>query len=169
MKVFTHGSNINFACSAREMTGSELERLIHEYQQEYRELLFGKIDLEQSEIYVYGTLEEAVINEDGDRCRFRYRSEQGEGMEEHPFDQLLLSQEAHFDIIDEKKGRTGYRVLYVTFLEDGEDRETSYFFADANGVSQPLACVAEFWQQVIDIGRDVDFTMTGCSRECGCE
>jgi hypothetical protein len=169
MKVFTHGSNINFQCSAREITGSELERLIHEYQKEHPALLFGKIDLNQSEIYVYGTLKQAEINEDDDRCCFRYRSEQGDGMEKHSFDQLLLSQEAHFDIIDEKKGRVFYRVLYITFMEEDTGKETSYFLADADGVSQPLACVAEFWQQVVEVGRDVDFTLSGCSSECGYE
>jgi hypothetical protein len=81
---------------------------------------------------------------------------------------LLLSQEACFDILDDQKGRLRYRVIYLTFIEH-EGGETTYFIADGQGVSNPLACVAEFWQQVYEVGRDVDFNLSGCSKECGCE
>ncbi|MBA4601369.1 hypothetical protein [Thermoactinomyces mirandus] len=165
MKVFAHGCNINFQESVREMFVPDLKRLFEKALAESDQLLFGKIDLEKQEIIVYGRLKEIVFSEGKNDFVFTYQLQNcPENKEERQkLEELYLSHEACFDIVDEKRGTIPYRVLYVTFMNENSGDETTYFVADERGGSQPLACVAEFWQQVYELGRDIDFEMFGCT------
>lgn len=165
MKVFAHGCNINFQESVREMFVPDLKRLFDKAFAEHEHLLFGKIDLEKEEIVVYGHLKEIVFSEQNNDCLFTYQLKDNpdQGEERQKLEELYLSHEACFDIVDEKRGATPYGVFYVTFVNEDSGDETTYFIADEQGASEPLACVAEFWQQVHELGRNIDFEMFGCT------
>ncbi len=177
MKVFAHGCNINFQKSVREMFVRDLQRLFDKAFAEHEHLLFGKIDLEKEKIILYGRLENIVFSEERDDCLFTYqlKNNPDKGEERQKLEELYLSHEACFDIVDERRGAIPYRVLYVTFMNEDSGDETTYFVADELAVSQPLACVAEFWQQVCELGREIDFEMFGCTghdlskHSCHCE
>ena len=177
MKVFAHGCNINFQESVREMVISDWKRLLDKMLDQQDKTLFGKIDLEAKEVRVYGRLESFDYDEEGNRCTFSFQwmDEPKQEEENQKLEDVYLSHEASFDIVDEQAGPVHYRVLYITFMDEETGDETTYFFADEESVSEPLACVAEFWQQVWELGRDIDFEMFGCSvydinrKPCGCE
>ena len=177
MKVFAHGCNINFQESVREMVISDWQRLLNKMLNEQKKTLFGKIDLEAEEIKVYGRMESFRYDEEDNHCSFTYRwiHEPKQEEEKQKLEELYLSHEASFDIHDEQFGSIHYRVLYITFMDEETGKETTYFFADEESVTEPLACVAEFWRQVSELGRDIDFEMFGCSaydinqKPCGCE
>ncbi|MGA8943468.1 MAG: hypothetical protein WB502_12270 [Thermoactinomyces sp.] len=165
MKVFAHGCNINFQESVREMFVPDLKRLFDKAFAEQERLLFGKIYLDKEEIVVYGYLKNIVFSEENNECLFTYqlKDRPGDREERQKLEELHLSHEACFDIVDEKQGTVPYQVLYVTFMEEDSGGETTYFVADDQRVTQPLSCVAEFWQQVCELGRDIDFEMFGCT------
>jgi hypothetical protein len=176
MKVFSHGCVVNFQESTREMFSSDLDRLINDLIRQTDEVLFGTVDLEKQEVRVFGHAKAVRLDEENNRCEMMFTLLEEAAAEtiHHPFEDLLISHEALFDILDEVKGQVSYRVIYVTFADWKTDREITYFFADENAVTQPLACVAEFWQQVSEVGRDVDFSLSGCTahdlnRICDCE
>lgn len=164
MRVFTHGSNVNFQTSAREMYASDLHRLLQRRLQESTSLLLGTLDLNRQELKIYGTLVQAEISEEKNQCSFTFSlmNQEGEQTIEHSYEELLISHEARFDIIDDQKGNVEYGVLYISFLNEQTGEETTYFFADEKEVSNPLACVVQFWEKVHEVGRDIDFNLTGC-------
>ncbi|MBA4492933.1 hypothetical protein ACFO25_08410 [Paenactinomyces guangxiensis] len=165
MNAFSHGCVVNFQESVREMFASDLDRLINDLLKQSDAVLLGTIDLEKEELHLYGHARTIQFDEQTNRCEIVFTT-----MEEQPgetirysLEDLVISHEALFDIVDEGKGQVSYRVLYVTFANPESGQETTYFLADENAVSHPLACVAEFWQQVSEVGRDVDFNLSGCS------
>ncbi|TCS94942.1 hypothetical protein [Hazenella coriacea] len=165
MKVFPHGSNVNFQTSTREMFDSHLEQLLQRYM-EGKQILFGTIDVNNDELRIYGTATSVRINNENKECEFQYQlndDSHQSGQISVSFDELLISHEASFDLLDEDHGTVPYKVIYVTFENPETGEETTYFFADEKGVSQPLSCVVEFWSQVSEVGRDVNFELTGCT------
>ncbi|SFI99891.1 hypothetical protein [Thermoflavimicrobium dichotomicum] len=165
MRVFSHGCNINFSESTREMFAPDLNKIIQQYIKDSDSVLFGMIHLEEEALYVFGRAQQVVIDEPNNRFAVTYMQMEKPLTEniELPFENLEISHEAIFDVIDEQKGQVQYRVIYVSFWDEGEKKERTYFFADEHLVSNPLECVAAFWEQVTDVGRDVDFNMTGCT------
>jgi hypothetical protein len=166
MKSFTHGMLFNFQEAAREMFARDINRKVNDYLAAYPQSLFGTIDLDSESIYVYGHLRQASFDEEADRCEFDYVAAEGEqGVESCSYEELLITHEAGFDIIEEEDGSPlYYDVLYVTFMDDATGKETTYFIADEKRVNQPLAYVGEYWRQVSEVGRDIDFQMSGCSK-----
>jgi len=164
MKVFTHGSNVNFQESAREMVPADLADVLKRYLSESNALLFGTIDLGQEELRQYGYVRAIHIDEAQFRCIFLPFESKEEREITYAMDELLISHEAHFDVVDQKSGQLRYQVAYVTFEPDDVDQnnEITYFFADAERVENPLMYIATFWEQVHEVGRDTDFAMTGC-------
>lgn len=165
MKVFPHGSNVNFQTSTREMFDSHLEQLLQRYI-EGKKILFGTIDVNNDELRIYGYSTSVKINDETAECQFSYTVYEAPNQIEQitiAFDQLLISHEARFDIVEDDDHTVSYKVIYVTFEHPETSEETTYFFADEQGVSQPLACVVEFWNQVSEVGRDVDLEATGCT------
>lgn len=164
MRVFTHGSMVNFQASAREMYASDLHRLLQKRIQQNSSILFGTIDLNHEELKIYGTLIQSEISEENNRCAFTFSliDQDQEETVKHTYEELLISHEACFDIMDDHKGQVEYNVLYVSFLDEKTGEETTYFFADEHSVTHPLACVAQFWEQVHEVGRNTDFNLTGC-------
>ncbi|MDR6225254.1 hypothetical protein [Desmospora profundinema] len=165
MRIFPHGNVVNFQGSVREMTASELERLLERVLDEGT-ILAGSLDLQQSELVVYGQAIGIQLDEEADRITLTTRTEDGE---EHTnrsaFEDLLISHEMHFDI-EEPEGETvRYTVYYMTFSGDSAapSPEKTWFFADEQAVTRPLDCVVEFWRQAGESGRDADFTSNGCS------
>jgi hypothetical protein len=165
MKIFSHGSIVNFQPSAREMFPHDLERLLRHFIADTDSVLVGTIDLEVSEIRVYGRTKSVQFNEPLDRVTFIYAFLDKPDLHivQHTIEELTISHEAMFDILDRGEQSIPYRVLYVTFAAEEQEKEVTYFFADEDMVQEPLAYVAEFWQQVIEVGRDVDFHRTGCA------
>lgn len=165
MKVFSHGSIANFQASTREMFASDLERLIHHMIQRTDRVLVGTIHLDREELRIYGHVHSVKLDEEENQCKISFIpvEESDFAVIQHPFADLLISHEARFDIVDEEKGQVSYEVIYVTFEAPESGEEITYFFADEQGVSEPLACVAEFWQHVSVVGRDVDFNLSGCT------
>ncbi|WP_124727984.1 hypothetical protein [Staphylospora marina] len=165
MKVFAHGCLINFDRSAREMTPSDLDRLLQGFIGEHSRTWLGTIDLDKSELRLYGDLQSVRIDEGENRCEFVFLPAEGEREERrivHPADHLAISHEAVFDIEDPRRDRVTVRVVYITVSEPGALEETTYFLADPDACSDILSCVAEFWSLVHEVGRDVDFRVTGC-------
>jgi hypothetical protein len=165
MKIFSHGSIVNFQPSAREMFPHDLEGLIYHFISDTDSVLVGTIDLEISEIRVYGRAKSVQFNEPMDRVTFAYAFLDKPDLQvtQHALQELVISHEAVFDILDGGEQPILYRVLYVTFAEEEGEKEVTYFFAGEHTVEEPLAYVAEFWQQVTEVGRDVDFRLTGCA------
>lgn len=161
--VFTHGSNVNFQESAREMFLSDLESLLNQYLQASEKLLLGTINLERQELHQYGYVESFDIDQEQMRFRCVFTPFESSKVREvaHSLTDLQISHEAKFDVIDHKLGKLFYQVAYVTF-EDHQGDELTYFFADGKRVENPLMYVASFWEKVSEVGRDVDFSMTGC-------
>lgn len=161
--IYTHGSNVNFQRSACEMTLSDLDQLLNEYLKNSEKLLLGTISLDTQEIHQFGYVQSVHMDSKKSQfvCSFIPMSSSEVQELTHPIDHLLISHEAHFDIIDEQQNTLRYQVAYVTFEQS--ENELTYFFADAATVENPLAYVAAFWEQVTDVGRDVDFSMVGCS------
>ncbi|MFC7441346.1 hypothetical protein [Laceyella putida] len=165
MKSFTHGMLFNFQEAAREMFARDITRKVGDYLAEHPQSLFGTIDLGSGSIYVYGHLRQASFDEEADRCEFAYHSIEGDrGTETLSYEELLISHEAGFDIVEDEGAPCYYDVLYVTFMDEATGKETTYFIADEQRVAQPLAYVGEYWQRVSEVGRDVDFQMSGCSK-----
>ena len=160
MKVFTHGSNLNFQTSAREVYATDLHMLLAPYQPAKQPVLVGAISLDKEEIYLYGYGKQMTVQPDDNWCvSYRLPEENSERSLVHPVEEIVLTQEAQFDVIE--KGETiRYQVFYLTF-RDGEE-EITYFLAPSDTVEQPLAYVAEFYRHTADIGRDVDFAISGC-------
>jgi hypothetical protein len=147
------------------MFAKDLNEIIRGYIEGKESVLFGTIDLDKEAIYVFGRAQQIDVDEQKNRFAVTYTQMEKPLAEkiEMPFENLEISHEALFDIIDEKQGQVQYRVIYVSFWNEDEKEEMTYFFADEYQVSHPLECVASFWEQVTNVGRDVDFTMTGCS------
>ncbi|GAA5344219.1 hypothetical protein [Planifilum fimeticola] len=163
MRVFPHGNVVNFQASVREMFSADLERLLNRAI-EGTSVLTGTIDADQGELRLYGRIRDVEIDEQGDRFAIRFRDMENQADREavRSFEQLSISHEAHFDIEDPDRGTVRYSVYYVTFTgEDGE--EETFFFAGENSASRPLDCVAAFWDQVRNVGRDTDFSSSGCA------
>lgn len=160
MKTFSHGSNVNFHESTQEMTPDRLERIFHRWLEETNGLTMGTIHLEKEELRQYGRA--IAVSLDGEQITITFIpiDETEQQTIHHSLEDLAISHEAVFNIVDEAKGEVRCRVLYLTF--DAIDDELTYYFVDETA-SEPLACVAEFWQQVSEVGRDVDFTLSGCS------
>jgi hypothetical protein len=165
MKVFPHGYVVNFQESAREMYPKDLDAKLKIAISQCENLMVGTISIPKQELHVFGTAESFDVLEEQDLVHIRFRRQDGETEErEHPLSALIISHEARFDIQDPAKGTVPYTVLYVTFV-DGEDtdEEITYFFTNPEAVTHPLDCVAEFWMQVHEVGRDVDFDEVGCA------
>jgi hypothetical protein len=155
VKVFSHGCNVNFQTSAREMFFSDLETLLQRKKDQSQQLVMGILKPDKEQLAVYGLLIRCNLNDV--IHKFELENEMIEWNQDH----FLLSQEAAFTIEDDRKGQVGYDVLYLTY-EDREG-ESVLFFIDEDAVTHPLACVVQFYEQVKDVGRDVDFSLTGCS------
>lgn len=164
MKSFTHGMLFNFQEAAREMFARDLTRKLKEYLTEYPQSLFGTIDLETESIYVYGQLRQASVDEEADQCQFVYDAIDGQRLETRSYQELMITHEAGFDIVEDEGEPFYYDVLFITFMDEANGKETTYFIADQQRVAQPLAYVGEFWQRVSEVGRDVDFQMSGCGK-----
>ncbi|MBD1371019.1 hypothetical protein IC620_01420 [Hazenella sp. IB182357] len=164
MKVFPHACKINIHRSVREMTADKLQALLNRLLSEQQMTLFGSLDIDKEELRIYGYMQTADINEETDQALFEFITLEDQTRMDikESFDQLRISHEAHFDIIDEKYGALSYGVHYLTFENKQDEGETTYFLAETDGVSEPLACVAEFWPKVMELGRDTDFG-TGCT------
>jgi hypothetical protein len=159
MKVFSHGSNVNFQTSTREMFFPDLERLLQDKIQSADLFVLGMIHPTNEQLEVYGRLTKVSFT---DSVNFFVI----EGEEEKPIlldaDQLLISQEAIFTIEDEKKGQVDVEVFYLTYKQD-DYTEVVYFAIDESSVTHPMACVVQLFEQVKDVGQDVDFSLTGCT------
>lgn len=161
MKVFTHGSNVNFQVSAREMVPSDLQNVFTRYMQKTDALLLGTIDLNRQELHQYGYVRTIQIDDDRFQCTFTPFETQEVQQVTYETETLQISHEACFDVLDPKNGKLCYQVAYVTFENEQGDEKT-YFLADAKPVENPLMYIAAFWEQVHEVGRDTDFSMTGC-------
>lgn len=166
MKIFTHGSMVDFQPSAREMFLPDLENLMLQMIREHDSILFGTIDLTKEEITLFGHIKDVKIDKEEGNFAIQFLS-----VEDHESDwiayaseDLMISHEAIFTILDENDKEVKYRVLYVTFLEENGE-ETTYYMAPEQKVTHPLACVVEFWKKVRDVGRDIDFTESGCTAQ----
>jgi hypothetical protein len=165
MRVFSHGQNVNFQKSTKEMFAADLNKIILRFMESTESLLFGSIDVANEALYLFGRLQKIEIDESADLFSVSFQQME-DGVVDHlerSFADLEISHEAIFDVIDEKKGRVQSRVIYVTFWDEEKKDEVTYFFIDEHQVSNPLECVVSFWEQVSDVGRDVDFNLTGCA------
>lgn len=170
MKVFTHGSIVNFQESAREMFLADLEQLIVNYQEENKRMLFGTIDINKEELHVFGVMQQVHLNDKDNVCDWHFSLMDGEEKTiSHPLDSLQISHDAMFDLLDDAEQQVRYQVIYLTFNEDEDGQEVSYFLAKEGIVSDPLSCVVEFWQHVWEVGKDVDFTISGCRTKVFCQ
>lgn len=147
------------------MSPVDLEQLLQEYVAQTEQLLIGTIHLSKQELHQFGTVQTIRLNQtDGNfSCSFLPLQSSTVQQITHPLDSLLISHEAHFDVIDEQEETIRYKIAYVTFRDDKDSDEITYFFADGMKVAKPLAYVAAFWEQVSEVGRDVDFSLTGCT------
>jgi hypothetical protein len=156
MKVFSHGSNVNFQTSTREMFFSDLEVLIQQKKEKSKQLVMGMLKPEQEQLAVYGVLSKIALQED--IHRFEIEEEDPVELDQEKF---LISQETIFTIEDEREGKIDYQILYLTYEED--EGELVLFFIDESTVTHPLACVVQFYPHVKEVGRDVDFSLIGCT------
>jgi hypothetical protein len=162
MKVFTHGSNLNFQTSAREVYATDLHTLLQPYQPSEGAILFGSISLEKEVIYLHGFVQQITIHPEGEwRVHYQLNEKDEERQLVQPVEQIVLTQEAKFDIIEQEKPHT-YQVFYLTFQENEDEEEITYFLAPDEGVTEPLAYVAEFYRHTAEVGRDIDFAVSGC-------
>lgn len=155
MKVFSHGSNVNFQTSTREMFFPDLESLLQDKIRSAQRLILGTINPHKEQLFVYGQLNQVTLTESTNILQT-----EDEELILDP-DQFLLSQEAIFTITDETKGQIDVEVLYLTYDKSGE--ESIYFLFDEEMVTHPMSCVVQFYEQVKEIGRDVDFSLSGCT------
>lgn len=168
MKTFGHGSNLNGHISTIEMTATSFVPRVEAYLESSSGALFGKLDFDQSEIYTYGLLKSFEIQEKQDRVNFIFETLQDQKMEllTENYQDLYLTHEGVFDLLfpneEEEDQEVEYKVLFFTWVNFKSGEEITYFIAPNNYVPEPLACVAEFWPLVSEIGRDVDFQKTGC-------
>jgi len=156
MEVFSHGSNVNFQTSTREMFFSDLEELIQQKKKHSKSFVLGILKPAKEQIAVFGQLEDALL-QDATHV-FEISGEDPITFAKNTF---FMSQEAIFTIDDERAGQIEYDVLYLTYEDD--DEETILFIMDETAVTHSLACVVQFYEQVKDVGRDVDFSLIGCS------
>jgi hypothetical protein len=155
MEVFAHGSNVNFQTSTREMFFTDLEKLIHYQKGQSKRFIMGHLKPAKEQLAVYGPLLKSSLNDS------IHIFETEEETIEWKQEQFFISQEAVFTIEDEREGKTNFTVLYLTYEE--EDGESVLFFMDETAVTHPLACVVQFYDQVKEVGRDVDFSLIGCT------
>ena len=66
MRVFSHGSNVNFHQSTKEMFAPDLNRIIQSFKESTESLLFGSIDVTNEALYVFGRLQKIEIDESAD-------------------------------------------------------------------------------------------------------
>lgn len=153
---FAHGSNVNFQASTREMFFPDLTALLQQKKQQSERFVVGLLRADKEQIAVYGNLDSFILNEDVHIFRI-------DGEDELSFErkQFLLSQEAIFTIEDERNGQIDVTVTYLTYEE--ADGEIVVFLLDEAAVTHPLACVVQFYDQVKEVGRDVDFNVIGCT------
>ncbi|SDW67969.1 hypothetical protein SAMN05444487_105115 [Marininema mesophilum] len=161
MRIFPHGNVVNFNDSVREMTASELEQLLTTQIEKQSAVVTGHLDMKAEAVYLYGQAEQVRVDEEGGEVIVTSRSEDEPYEARFSFDDLLLSHEMHFDIIVDGEETIRYPVYYVTFAQEGE--EITLFFAQKEGVNEPLHYVTEFWAQAGEMGRDATFDTGGCS------
>lgn len=163
MKVYTHGSHINFQQSAREIQLKDMVGILHPYLSQEAGCLFGNIMLENEEIYLFGELDEMSVDLQSEKWNISYRQADTEQITyiQYPFERFVLSQEAVFDVIEGEQ-QVSYSVLFLTFTDEFA-KEKNFFLAPQGVVSEPLAYVAEFWSVSSEVGRDMDFAISGCS------
>ncbi|MFC4076901.1 hypothetical protein [Salinithrix halophila] len=164
MRVFPHGNVVNFEASVREMTAPELERLITDVLAVRPPVLTGILDMKKEAVYLYGTAESFRADEENGVVIVTARTAEGETHREtYPFDDLIISHEMHFDVVEGEEGEAfRYPVYYVTFGA-GEKEEITLFFAGRDRVSEPLHYVVEYWSQAGESGRDAQFHPGSCS------
>ncbi|SFS66918.1 hypothetical protein [Marininema halotolerans] len=162
MRIFPHGNVVNFTDSVREMTASELEQLLSTQIHSHSSVVTGHLDMKAEAVYLYGQAERFQINEEAGEVIVTSRSVDDQPYEARfSFDDLLLSHEMHFDIIVDNDQTIRYPVYYVTFAT--EEGEKTLFFAQQEGVEEPLHYVTEFWMQAGETGRDTTFESGTCS------
>lgn len=160
MKVFTHGSNLNFQTSAREVYATDLHTLLQPYRPTDESILLGSISLEKEEIFLHGHIQSMTVQPEGDwRVHYRLVETDEERQLVLPVEQIVLTQEAKFEVIEQENPLV-YQVFYLTFSK-GEE-EITYFLAPGERVVEPLAYVAEFYRHTAEVGRDIDFAISGC-------
>lgn len=168
MKIFGHGRNHNYHTSTIEMNPEHLVPLVRSYLEPTAPLLFGKLDYDQMEIYTLGHLKEFEVKKDANVLAFSFTllQEPKTDFIYQSIDELFITNEGIFDLIIQNENgedkQVEYRVLYFTWLDEETGDEATYFFARDEIVPEPLACVGEFWPLVYEVGRDVDFMVTGC-------
>ncbi|WP_028778713.1 hypothetical protein [Shimazuella kribbensis] len=155
MKVFAHGSNVNFQTSTREMFFTDLEALIQHQKDKSDQFIMGHLKHAKEQLAVYGLLLKSSLNDS------IHIFETEEETIEWKQEQFYISQEAVFTIEDEREGKKDFTVIYLTYEDD--EGESVLFFMDETAVTHPLACVVQFYEQVKEIGRDVDFSLIGCT------
>lgn len=167
MYILTHGSNINFHCSSKEMDFVRLQNFLENKIDETAYLSIGILQPEKERLEILGDLRGIEINESEEEFTFQvsYLDEDDIQRSErifHSTEDFIISHEAIFDIHDEQRGTISYAIQYLTFWAEGGE-EVTYFLVDMLGVEHPLACVVQFWDKVKEVGRDVDFKITGCA------
>jgi ADP-glucose pyrophosphorylase len=164
MKAITHASVVNFQPSAREMYSHDLDRRINEWIDQKESIFLGTINLEKEEIRLFGRVQKVKIDEEADQFAITFTPMEETNFQtiEHSFEEFFMSHEALFDLVDEQDRKTQNHVMYVTFDDPETKGEITYFFVDEHAPVEPLAIAAEFWQQVSEVGRDIDFNLTGC-------
>lgn len=162
--IFTHGSNVNFQESACEMTPKDLDVLLKNYLTYSESLLVGTIHLNKQELYQYGIVQTAEIDPDSNQFHCSFTPIQLSDVQHlsHSMNELVISHEARFDVLVNEQEKTQYQVAFVTFNNE-KAKEITYFFADQQKVENPLEYIIAFWELVSEVGRDVDFSLTGCS------
>lgn len=166
MRILTHATNINFHCSAKEMNFALLQALLQKRLEQNEYLSLGIIHDSQEKMQLLGTIDDIQIDEDKDEFHLTvsYLDDHENTHSEtiyHTTEEFQISHEAIFDIHDEKRGTISYCIIYLTFWS--ESGEVTYFLANLEEVDHPLSCVVQFWEQVKDVGNDVDFELTGCT------
>ncbi|SDY29447.1 hypothetical protein [Thermoactinomyces sp. DSM 45892] len=168
MKTFGYGSNLNGHMSTLEMVADTFIPRVNTYLEMYDEVLIGKLDFDQNKIYQYGLLKSFAINEEEDHVQFSFETLHEKSLQllTENYQDLYLTHEGVFDLLftmdDHKDQQVEYKVLFLTWVDFHSGEEKTYFIAPNHIVPEPLACVAEFWPLVSEIGRDVDFQKTGC-------
>lgn len=155
MKIWPHGSNVNFQVSSREMTFTDIQSLFETYFSQ-SSLLVGMIDPDKQKIGSYGLLSDWNLEEE----QLRLSLDDGESVT-LPLHHLTISHEAIFDVLDEKEDPLQLKVLYLSLYDSASEQENIYFFISEQQIAHPLAYGAQFWEQVKEIGRDMD--LSGCT------
>lgn len=141
----------------RVTTPARFAHKLNQYVTLYQPVCFGTITVEPNAIYQYGYLQNIHVDEKKAQWTFVFLHAEtdDEVRISVPLLGISLTHDIEFTIDDEQKGDVTYPVFYMNVAEKPREPSVTYYIGARDLVSNPLACIAEFYMRTHEIGKNL--------------